>query len=280
LIISGWQAEVASAKLHLRLERGRGNGPGRHRAPTAMTATRVLVTGSAGHLGEALVRVLRDGGYDVTGIDVRRSPYTTVVGSVTDRAVVRGCVSGADAVLHAASPRGRGAGRRPMRHRARRSQARMRRWRRAGSRCHPRGASEALTHCAPGSLRWRARLPSAGSVGSARRGARRLGSARILAGFTAAGFHCAIASWHLPASQCADDGVGRARHVGVIEQVKGSKHRVAVLRDARPHGSLATRMRGFILEALAGVRADDKGGSLRRSVGERYRDIQAAKLSL
>ena len=29
-------------------------------------ATRVLVTGSAGHLGEALVRVLRDGGYEVT----------------------------------------------------------------------------------------------------------------------------------------------------------------------------------------------------------------------
>jgi UDP-glucose 4-epimerase len=63
----------------------------------------VLVTGSAGHLGEALVRVLRDGGYDVTGIDVRRSPYTTVVGSVTDRAVVRECVAGADAVLHAAT---------------------------------------------------------------------------------------------------------------------------------------------------------------------------------
>jgi UDP-glucose 4-epimerase len=63
----------------------------------------VLVTGSAGHLGEALVRVLRDGGYDVTGMDVRRSPYTTVVGSVTDRAVVRACVAGADVVLHAAT---------------------------------------------------------------------------------------------------------------------------------------------------------------------------------
>jgi UDP-glucose 4-epimerase len=63
----------------------------------------VLVTGSAGHLGEALVRVLRDGGYDVTGMDVRRSPYTTFVGSVTDRAVVRECVAGADAVLHPAT---------------------------------------------------------------------------------------------------------------------------------------------------------------------------------
>jgi nucleoside-diphosphate-sugar epimerase len=66
-------------------------------------ALRVLVTGSAGHLGEALVRVLRDGGYDVTGIDVRRSPFTTVTGSVADRAVVRECLAGGDAVLHAAT---------------------------------------------------------------------------------------------------------------------------------------------------------------------------------
>ncbi len=68
-----------------------------------MTAARVVVTGSAGHLGEALVRVLRDRGYDVTGVDVRRSPYTTVTGSVADRAVVRECVAGAGAVLHSAT---------------------------------------------------------------------------------------------------------------------------------------------------------------------------------
>jgi len=61
------------------------------------------VTGSAGHLGEALVRVLRDGGYDVTGVDIRRSPWTTAVGSVADRAVVRACLAGADAVLHTAT---------------------------------------------------------------------------------------------------------------------------------------------------------------------------------
>jgi UDP-glucose 4-epimerase len=68
-----------------------------------VTAAKVLVTGSSGHLGEALVRVLRDGGYDVTGIDVRPSPYTAVVGSVADRAVVRECLAGADAVLHTAT---------------------------------------------------------------------------------------------------------------------------------------------------------------------------------
>ena len=61
------------------------------------------MTGSSGHLGEALVRVLRAGGYDVTGIDVLPSPCTTVVGSVSDRAVVRDCLAGADAVLHTAT---------------------------------------------------------------------------------------------------------------------------------------------------------------------------------
>jgi nucleoside-diphosphate-sugar epimerase len=62
-----------------------------------------VVTGSAGHLGEALVRVLRAGGHDVTGVDLKPSPYTTVAGSVADRAVVRDCVAGADAVLHTAT---------------------------------------------------------------------------------------------------------------------------------------------------------------------------------
>ena len=65
--------------------------------------TKVVVTGSSGHLGEALVRVLRDHGYAVTGIDLRPSPYTTVTGSVADRAVVRRCLAGAGAVLHAAT---------------------------------------------------------------------------------------------------------------------------------------------------------------------------------
>lgn len=64
---------------------------------------RVLVTGSAGHLGEALVRVLREAGEDVAGLDVLASPWTTVVGSVADREAVRRAVRGADVVLHAAT---------------------------------------------------------------------------------------------------------------------------------------------------------------------------------
>lgn len=68
-----------------------------------MTASRVVVTGSSGHLGEALVRVLRERGRDVTGLDLRPSPHTTVIGSVADRGIVRECVAGAGAVLHAAT---------------------------------------------------------------------------------------------------------------------------------------------------------------------------------
>jgi nucleoside-diphosphate-sugar epimerase len=64
---------------------------------------RVLVTGSAGHLGEALVRVLRGEGLDVIGLDILDSPHTDVVGSVADRALVRAAIAGADAVVHAAT---------------------------------------------------------------------------------------------------------------------------------------------------------------------------------
>jgi UDP-glucose 4-epimerase len=64
---------------------------------------RILVTGSAGHLGEALVRTLPADGHEVTGLDVLASPYTHVVGSVADRALVRRAVAGADAIVHAAT---------------------------------------------------------------------------------------------------------------------------------------------------------------------------------
>jgi UDP-glucose 4-epimerase len=64
---------------------------------------RVLVTGSAGHLGEALVRVLRAQGREVVGLDLLGSPFTTVTGPVTDRDVVRRCLAGVGAVLHVAT---------------------------------------------------------------------------------------------------------------------------------------------------------------------------------
>ncbi len=64
---------------------------------------RILVTGSSGHLGEALCRVLGAGGVDVVGLDILPSPYTTIVGSISDRDTVREAMEGVDAVLHAAT---------------------------------------------------------------------------------------------------------------------------------------------------------------------------------
>jgi nucleoside-diphosphate-sugar epimerase len=64
---------------------------------------RILVTGSSGHLGEALARVLSEQEHEVVGLDILRSPHTTVVGSVADRACVQRCVAGVDAVVHTAT---------------------------------------------------------------------------------------------------------------------------------------------------------------------------------
>lgn len=64
---------------------------------------KILVTGSAGHLGEALVRTLRARGDAVTGMDILATPFTDVVASITDREAVRRAMQGVGAVLHAAS---------------------------------------------------------------------------------------------------------------------------------------------------------------------------------
>jgi len=64
---------------------------------------RILVTGSAGHLGEALVRTLRDAGREVVGLDVQPSPYTDITASVVDPDAVRAAMRGAGAVIHAAT---------------------------------------------------------------------------------------------------------------------------------------------------------------------------------
>lgn len=64
---------------------------------------RILVTGSSGHLGEALVRTLLDAGHEVVGLDVVEGPYTHRVGSIVDRAFVRQCIAGAATVFHPAT---------------------------------------------------------------------------------------------------------------------------------------------------------------------------------
>jgi UDP-glucose 4-epimerase len=64
---------------------------------------RIVVTGSSGHLGEALVRVLGDDGHEVVGIDLLPAPFTTVRGSITNRGLVRDLLCGADAIVHTAT---------------------------------------------------------------------------------------------------------------------------------------------------------------------------------
>lgn len=64
---------------------------------------KVLVTGSAGHLGEGLIRSLRAAGSETVGLDISESELTDVVASVSDRPAVAAAMNGADVVLHAAT---------------------------------------------------------------------------------------------------------------------------------------------------------------------------------
>ncbi|MFM2043046.1 MAG: hypothetical protein RLY86_1622 [Pseudomonadota bacterium] len=63
----------------------------------------ILVTGSAGHLGEALMRRFRADGRAVRGMDIKATPWTDIVGSITDRALVREAVAGCTAIINAAA---------------------------------------------------------------------------------------------------------------------------------------------------------------------------------
>src|SRR5262252_7376776 len=64
---------------------------------------KVLVTGSSGHLGEALVRTLRNMHHEAIGLDIIQADFTNKVGSISDRNFVKQCMAGVDAVLHTAT---------------------------------------------------------------------------------------------------------------------------------------------------------------------------------
>lgn len=64
---------------------------------------KILLTGSAGHLGEALARALQGRDHEVVGVDIRPSPFTSVIGSIVDADFLKERMRGVDAVLHAAT---------------------------------------------------------------------------------------------------------------------------------------------------------------------------------
>lgn len=64
---------------------------------------KILVTGSSGHLGEALMRTLQPLGHAVVGVDTVAGPFTTHRGSIADRDFVGRCMAGVEAVLHTAT---------------------------------------------------------------------------------------------------------------------------------------------------------------------------------
>jgi len=64
---------------------------------------RILVTGSAGHLGEALMRLLDTTEHEAVGLDLLPSAWTTHVVSITDREAVAACLRDIDVVLHTAT---------------------------------------------------------------------------------------------------------------------------------------------------------------------------------
>lgn len=63
----------------------------------------VLVTGSAGHLGEAVIRTLRGRGLPARGVDLKPSPFTDAVGSIVDSDFVVRQMDGVTAVIHTAT---------------------------------------------------------------------------------------------------------------------------------------------------------------------------------
>lgn len=64
---------------------------------------KILVTGSSGHLGEALIRLLEKRGIGYVGVDIKKSGFTTKVGSITNRDFVKECMNGITDIIHSAT---------------------------------------------------------------------------------------------------------------------------------------------------------------------------------
>lgn len=64
---------------------------------------KLLVTGSAGTLGRALVTTFRRDGHSVTGLDRLAGPTTDCLATLTDRAALDAALRGIDGVVHTAT---------------------------------------------------------------------------------------------------------------------------------------------------------------------------------
>jgi UDP-glucose 4-epimerase len=64
---------------------------------------KILVTGSAGHLGEALMRTFQKSQHEALGLDRKASPYTHRVGTLQDRPALREALRGVQSVIHTAT---------------------------------------------------------------------------------------------------------------------------------------------------------------------------------
>jgi UDP-glucose 4-epimerase len=64
---------------------------------------KVLVTGSSGHLGEALMRFLPGRGHEPVGLDCLPGPCTTIIGSITERTLLDRSLADVSGVIHCAT---------------------------------------------------------------------------------------------------------------------------------------------------------------------------------
>lgn len=64
---------------------------------------KILITGTSGHLGEAIARQLKADNKDYIGLDINPSKFTTNVGSITDKELVSSLVKEIDFIIHTAT---------------------------------------------------------------------------------------------------------------------------------------------------------------------------------
>jgi nucleoside-diphosphate-sugar epimerase len=76
---------------------------GRYRRAGGEGPMKILVTGSAGHLGEVLMRSLESSGLEVIGVDIKPSLFTRRTGSIAERAFVARSMQGVAVVLYTAT---------------------------------------------------------------------------------------------------------------------------------------------------------------------------------